>query len=184
MRVIAGEARSLRLVVPKGVNIRPTSDAVREMLFNSLADEVVGSRFLDVYAGTGAVGIEALSRGAAWCVFVERNRRCVEAIRTNLANTSMSERGMIVAGDARKVLAQVLQAYGPFDIVFLDPPYGDPHIGKLALIAQRKAGSAPGVVIVQHMRNTSFPVLPAPKWTRCLGETVLSMFLMDPPIED
>ena len=118
MRVIGGEFRSRRLKSVEGRVTRPTPDRLRETLFNILAPRIVGAVFVDAYAGTGAVGIEALSRGAARCVFVESGRRAVEAIRENLHALGIEERASVVAG---KVVAALgwLQA----DIVFMDPPY-------------------------------------------------------------
>jgi len=128
MRVIAGSAHSVRLQYPKCVKIRPTSDRVREALFSSLHDEIVGSRFCDLYAGAGSVGIEALSRGAEFTVFVDSNRRCTEALRQNLENTDLAYRAQIVTGRLPNCFTQVWQNFGPFDIVFADPPYSaDPN---------------------------------------------------------
>ena len=123
MRVIAGTYRSRPLQAPKGLSTRPTSDRLRETLFNVLAGRVVDCRFADLYAGSGAVGIEAISRGAADVVFSERNPAALAAIRANL-------RGLGVKGgfsvDAAGVSALLRKGIGkPFDIVFLDPPYDD-----------------------------------------------------------
>jgi 16S rRNA (guanine966-N2)-methyltransferase len=177
MRVIAGEARSTRLVSPKGATVRPTSDAVREALFSSLGDAVVDARFLDLYAGTGAVGIEALSRGAAFCVFVERDRRCVQAIRANLGNTRLSDRAVVVPRDAKQAVEQVLTEHGPFGIVFLDPPYDDASAARVAEAAlSGRVVAAPGLLILQHSRKAPFQGLPEPQRTRRYGETVLSFY--------
>jgi len=179
MRVIAGEAKSTRLVLPKGVAIRPTSDAVREALFSSLGSLVVGCRFLDVYAGTGAVGLEALSRGAAACAFIERDRRCVEAIRRNVENTRLSDRAIVVPGDARRVLAPVLQGHGPFGIAFLDPPYADRSAAEVvAAILGSGRMEPPGRLVLQHSRQAPPPGLPEPERIRLFGETVLSLYVV------
>jgi 16S rRNA (guanine(966)-N(2))-methyltransferase RsmD len=177
MRVIAGEAKSIRLVSPKGAILRPTSDAVREALFSSLGDAVIDARFLDLYAGTGAVGIEALSRGAAFCVFVERDRRCVQAIRMNLGNTRLSDRAVVVPRDAKQAVERVLTEHGPFGIVFLDPPYDDASAARVAGIAlSGRAVAAPGLLILQHSRNAPPQGLPEPQRRRAYGETVLSFY--------
>jgi 16S rRNA (guanine966-N2)-methyltransferase len=177
MRVIAGEAGSIRLLTPKGTRLRPTSDAVRESLFSSLGPDVAGLRFLDAYAGTGAVGIEALSRGAAECVFIERDRHCVEAIRRNLANTRLTSRATIVAGDAKRLIDRVLAAHGPFDLAFVDPPYTD---REAVSVARRvlEAGLTPeaGRLIYQHSKDAPPEGLPEPDRTRAFGETVLSWY--------
>lgn len=177
MRVIAGTARSLRLVVPKGAEVRPTSDAVRETLFNILGGAVAEGAFLDVYAGSGSVGIEALSRGAPRCVFIERDHRCVQAIDRNLENTGLSGSGTVVRGDARRVTDRVVREHGPFRIVFVDPPYGDRSGADvvLGLLAPRALEPA-GVLILQRSRRSEVPRLPEPHSTRSFGETELRFY--------
>ena len=118
MRVIGGEFRSRRLRSIPGLATRPTPDRLRETLFNVLAPRIVGAVFVDAYAGTGAVGIEALSRGAARCVFVDSGRRAVGAIRENLHVLGIEGRALVIPGKVVTILAGQ-----PADIVFLDPPY-------------------------------------------------------------
>jgi 16S rRNA (guanine(966)-N(2))-methyltransferase RsmD len=121
MRIIAGRFKGRTLRTPSWEGLRPTSDRLRETLFNVLAADMPGARVLDVYAGTGAVGLEALSRGARAVTFIEQDRRAVALIRENLARCAVSEGCAIVARDAAEALRR-----GPldrFDIVFLDPPY-------------------------------------------------------------
>ncbi len=148
MRVIAGSARSIRLQYPKGARIRPTTDRVRESLFASLGDEVVGSRFCDLYAGAGTVGIEALSRGAQSAVFVEKNRRCLEALHDNLENTHLVERATVVRGNLPACIKDVWQKSGPFGIVFADPPYADDPQPLLPVVAELMAGAG-GLLLLQ-----------------------------------
>ena len=122
MRIIAGTARGIRLApVPRGV--RPTSDRVRESVFNSLGQFFEGGCVLDLYAGTGALGIEALSRGCELAVFVERNRRALAAIRDNLRRTGLEARAEIARGDVGRVLDRMLTDRRLFNLIFLDPPY-------------------------------------------------------------
>ncbi|MGZ8566944.1 MAG: 16S rRNA (guanine(966)-N(2))-methyltransferase RsmD [Actinomycetota bacterium] len=122
MRVIAGSAKGMRLgPVPPGV--RPVSDRAREGLFSSLALEVPGARVLDLYAGTGAMGIEALSRGAEHAVFVDRSYQASAAIHGNLDRTHLADRATVVTRDAAAFLAEAPATSGPFDLVLLDPPY-------------------------------------------------------------
>lgn len=122
MRIIAGIAKGTRLgPVPPGT--RPMSDMAREGLFASLGPAVAGARCLDLFAGTGAVGIEALSRGATNVVFVERSGRAVGAIRDNLARAHLAEDAAIVKSDVTAFLNKHTAAQGLFDIVFCDPPY-------------------------------------------------------------
>src|SRR5690349_7260279 len=118
MRVIAGEFRSRKLKSLPGMEIRPTSDRMRETLFDILQPRIEGVVFVDAYAGSGAVGIEALSRGAARAVFIEKERRAVELIRENVAALGLESRAKIAHGSA-----QLLLAAHSGDIVFLDPPY-------------------------------------------------------------
>jgi 16S rRNA (guanine966-N2)-methyltransferase len=117
VRVVAGEFRGRRLQAPRGARTRPTADRVREALFSMLGD-VSGARVLDLYAGSGALGIEALSRGAESALFVERDARAAAAIERNLASLGLDE--PVVRQDAVRFLAR---AKGTFDLVFCDPPY-------------------------------------------------------------
>jgi 16S rRNA (guanine966-N2)-methyltransferase len=123
MRVVAGSAGGLRLVAPPGRDTRPTSDRVREATFNALGslDVLDGARVLDLYAGSGALGIEALSRGAAHVTFVERDRAAIEAIRANLSSTGLAADATVVPADASSFVAS---GPGDFDLALLDPPYG------------------------------------------------------------
>src|SRR5579871_1024323 len=118
MRVIGGEFRSRVLKTLPGLDVRPTPDRLRETIFNILAPRIEGAIFADIYAGTGAVGIEALSRGAARAIFVEQNRPAVTVIRENLRSLALESRAMVRAGRAAAVLPS-LEA----DIFSLDPPY-------------------------------------------------------------
>jgi len=141
MRVIGGEFRSRRLKSVEGRMTRPTPDRLRETLFNILASRIVGAVFVDAYAGTGAVGIEALSRGAARCVFVESGRRAVEAIRENLHLLGIEGRASVVAGKVVAALGWLEAA----DMVFMDPPYEMEGEYGLALEATNA-----GLAIAQH----------------------------------
>ena len=126
MRVIAGSAKGMRLVpVPKGV--RPVSDRAREGLFSSLADQVAGARVLDLYAGTGALAIEALSRGADEATLVERDARARRAIAENLSRTRMSDRARLVGEEVLRFVTRTERSRGPFDLALLDPPYATPE---------------------------------------------------------
>ena len=143
LRVIAGEFRSRLLKSVPGLETRPTPDRLREALFNVLAPVIEDSIFVDAYAGTGAVGIEALSRGAKRAIFVERNRGAVEVIRDNLATLGIADRAEVFTGKAAPVLERVNA-----NIVFLDPPY--------ALVKEYEESMeilgecSTGLVIVQH----------------------------------
>jgi 16S rRNA (guanine966-N2)-methyltransferase len=134
MRVIAGEFRSRRLKSLPGLNTRPTPDRLRETLFNVLASSVSDGVFVDIYAGTGAVGIEALSRGARRAIFIENNRAAVDVIRDNLAALGLAGRAVLERVHA--------------DIAFLDPPYEIPKEYEASMTALE--ASATPLVIVQH----------------------------------
>ncbi len=123
MRVIAGTARRLQLKTLPGTATRPTQDIIRETFFNVIQNYVPGARFLDLFAGSGAIGIEALSRGAAYAVFVENSRKAVSMIEENLEHTHLSDRAKVITGDALMALTR-LSGEAPFDLVYLDPPYG------------------------------------------------------------
>ncbi|HTV04467.1 MAG TPA: 16S rRNA (guanine(966)-N(2))-methyltransferase RsmD [Acidobacteriaceae bacterium] len=125
MRVIAGEFRSRPLVAPKGLDTRPTSDRLRETLFNVLAPRTAGSIFLDLYAGSGAIGVEALSRGASHVIFVEHAPPALRAIRTNLASLGIRGNYSIESHRVSAALRRLVTADRKADIVFLDPPYND-----------------------------------------------------------
>ncbi len=143
MRVIGGEFRSRRLKSLPGRALRPTPDRLRETLFDILARRISGAIFLDAYAGTGAVGIEALSRGAAQAIFLERNRAAGLAIQENLAALGIEGRARVVAGS----VTSALRRYSP-DIVFLDPPYKlESEYGTaLEILGERP----PALVVAQH----------------------------------
>jgi 16S rRNA (guanine966-N2)-methyltransferase len=123
MRVIAGSHRGRRLSGPEGTTLRPTSDKVREAIFSILGDHVPGGRFLDLYAGTGAVGIEALSRGAAAVTFVESDPTAVQLLQKNLQTCQLLNHAQIHVGQASAFLQRNDWWGGPYDVLFADPPY-------------------------------------------------------------
>ena len=122
MRVIAGKARRLPLKTVKGMDTRPTTDRIKETLFNMIQNEVPGCRFLDLFAGSGGIGIEALSRGAVRAVFVESDRKASGCIRDNLSFTKLEENAVLMTADVFAALIR-LEGQEPFDIIFMDPPY-------------------------------------------------------------
>ncbi len=150
MRVIGGEFRSRRLRSIPGAATRPTPDRLRETLFDILTRRIQGGTFLDAYAGTGAVGIEALSRGASHAYFLERNRFALDAIRDNLASLALDSRAKVVPGPVLLTIAR-----HPADIVFLDPPYDldREYASVLALLSE----SPPPLVVIQHSTRRTLP---------------------------
>lgn len=124
MRVIAGTAKGHTLKCPKGMKTRPTLDRVKEAVFNVLGPRVSGAKFLDLFAGTGAIGIEALSRGAQTCCFNEKDKRAYQIIKENLVHCKLESKAVVLNKDALEALALVRTEPGQsFDLVYLDPPY-------------------------------------------------------------
>ncbi len=151
MRVIAGEFGRRKLVVPKGETTRPTPDRMRESLFSILAGRVEGVPFTDLYCGSGAVGIEALSRGASRCTFVEKDRAALDALRANLAALRIGGRGEVLPKPVGSVLGQ-----RRWDgVVFVDPPYDAESEYESCLLWLGK--SAAELVLVQHNRRLKLP---------------------------
>ena len=124
MRVIAGTARRLNLVTPEGMETRPTTDRVKETLFNILQPTLAGRQFLDLFAGSGGIGIEALSRGARGCVFVDNGRKAQACIRQNLKHTHLEAQGELITTDVFSAIARLEREHRTFDFIFMDPPYG------------------------------------------------------------
>ena len=153
MRIVAGTLKGRTLKTPDWEGLRPTSDRLRETLFNVLAPRISGARFLDAYAGTGAVGIEALSRGASHVTFVEQDRRAQRLIETNLERCQVENRYAIIrvgfAGAARQLTE-------PFDVLFLDPPYGAGTLLEALETAAPLVG--PGaLLVIEHATRDESP---------------------------
>ena len=156
MRVIAGSAGGLTLVAPRDRTTRPITDRVKETLFGILGERVPNARVLDLYAGSGAIGIEALSRGAAHATFVERGREALAALRTNLEHTRLTALASVVATDVERFLEAPHDE--PWDLVVLDPPYAQRAI--VAPLLSLRRHLAPGAVLVlkHHWRSPPPPI--------------------------
>jgi 16S rRNA (guanine966-N2)-methyltransferase len=181
MRVIAGALKGRVLQAPTWDGLRPTSDRLRETLFNILAPRIEGARVLDVCAGTGAVGIEALSRGASAVTFVESDRRASALIEANLRKCGVTGRYTVDRRDAR-VDARPLPG-GPFDIVFLDPPYAQSSLEPWVAIAAAQV-AADGVIVLEHASRLDPPVRVGDlHCTRRLrqGDSALAFYTSDAP---
>jgi 16S rRNA (guanine(966)-N(2))-methyltransferase RsmD len=185
MRVIAGTYRSRILKSLKGLALRPTSDRLRETLFNVLAPNIAGSRFIDLFAGTGAIGIEALSRGAAELVFIENHAPAATLIRRNLESLGIHAGATVLAVDALRGLALLasrkLQSAPGYNHIFLDPPYAaaEDYSRVLQFLGSADLLAPVGVVIAEHRRN--FDLLEEPgvlKRFRVLrqGDAALSFY--------
>lgn len=180
MRISAGEHRGRRLQSPKGTRTRPTSELLRQAVFNVLGSRIHGARVLDLFAGTGAVGLEALSRGAAAATFVERDRHAAGSLRANLASLDLTVRSRVVVGDALSVLTRLQTAGETFDCIFLDPPYaGDLAARCIERLAPGAVLRENGVLVVQTFHKTALPeragVLRR-TWRRRYGESSLTLY--------
>ena len=180
MRISGGEWRGRNLRVPQGDAVRPTQDRVREALFNMLAPEIAGVEFLDMFAGTGAVGIEALSRGAARATFVERDRRHAAALRENLRVLGVEDRSDVVVADAYRWMASYAGA--GFGIAFADPPYAlgeeKGYASVLGTLADRGTVREGGLFIAEMTANQCAEDVPG--WSlvkdRTYGKTRLCLW--------
>jgi 16S rRNA (guanine966-N2)-methyltransferase len=163
MRIIAGTYRSRILKGLKGLALRPTSDRLRETLFNVLGAGISGSRFIDVFAGTGAVGIEALSRGAVYVTFIENHASSATLIRKNLASLNIRSGATVLCAEAVRGLetleARVKASNGQHDYIFVDPPYAATadYSRVLQCLASSKLLASGGIVIVEHRKNFILP---------------------------
>lgn len=179
MRVIAGSARGRRLVAPPGRDVRPTGDRVKEALFSALGPPH-GAVVLDLYAGSGALAVEALSRGALRAVAVERDPRALEALGRNASTAGVTDRLRVVRADAARWCRAPEE--GPFDLVLLDPPYNEPQAALYERLADlRAAGALPpeALVVVERERRSDDPEPPswlARERERTYGDTVLRWF--------
>ena len=164
MRVIAGALKGRRLKSPSWEGLRPTSDKLRETLFNILAPRLPGARVFDGYAGTGALGIEALSRGARFVVFVEHDRRAQALIADNLAICGIGEGYAIIRTALPRALKTLREqpAFKPFDIALLDPPYAPGNRENLEAVLEAGGGviAQSGVLVLEHARRREVPETP------------------------
>jgi 16S rRNA (guanine966-N2)-methyltransferase len=174
MRVIAGTARGVPLSAPRDRGTRPITDRVKETLFGILGERVLDARVLDLYAGSGAIGIEALSRGAAHVVFVERGREALRLIGSNLERTRLGAQAEVLGVTVERFLASAAASVR-FDLAILDPPYEERDI--LAPLERLVPLLAPGAaVVVKHFWRTEMPSLEGlhPWRERRFGETALT----------
>lgn len=156
MRVIAGKARSLPLKTPEGLDTRPTQDRIKETLFNIIQGEIPDCAFLDMYAGSGGIGIEALSRGARKAYFLENAAKAISCIEQNLAFTKLSEYGIVLKQDACAGLLSIYEKH--IDVVFMDPPYETGEERRaLEILKDMKYIDKESLIIVECSLQTDFP---------------------------
>jgi len=156
MRVIAGRARRTILKTPSGLSTRPTTDRIKETLFNMINNDLVESRFLDLFSGSGGIGIEALSRGASFCVFVENNKEAIECIKENIEKTRFANESKILFKDVNAAIKELANGE-KFDIIFMDPPY-NMNIEKDILIDLKSAKlvDVNTIIIIEASIETEF----------------------------
>lgn len=155
LRIAGGTARGIPITEPRGYRLRPTSGLVREAVFNILGDLVEGSAALDLYAGTGALGIEALSRGAAAATFIDAEAAACQAILQTLARAGLATKATVLRGRLPTALASIR---GPFNLIFLDPPYQDDAVETLLALPVLVASG--GLVVYEHASRYNPPERP------------------------
>lgn len=155
MRVIAGEARSLQLVAPAGDNTRPTTDRIKETLFNIIQCDFPGRVFVDLFAGSGGIGIEALSRGATKAYFIDTDKEAINCIEKNLKHTKLIDKSVVLKQDAvSAVLFSIREEIG---VLFADPPYGQGFDKNLLVnAAKSKAVTDDTLIIIEEQKDTDF----------------------------
>lgn len=178
MRIISGTSKGRKLVTPRDHSLRPTSDRVKESIFNILQDKLEGKIVLDLFAGTGNLGIEALSRGAEKTIFVEKGRQALRLIQRNLTLFGLKERSEIFSKDANRAIAILKQKGESFDLILMDPPYEKGLIQKtLTTLNSNQIFHKDSIVVIEHNRREPLPRT-LDGWNlirqRRIGETVIS----------
>ena len=177
MRVIAGKYKGRAIHSPKGLPVRPTTDRTREALFNILGNYVEweGMRVLDVFCGTGAVSLEFLSRGVAHVTCVDQHARCIGAVKRLVGSVDAVQQVSCIRMDAHRYVKKGLG--GPFDLIFMDPPYEMDNIEGIVLeIAKKSLLNEGGILILEHSSHRKFDTLPNFAFARQYGSSTLSFF--------
>ncbi|MEW6188527.1 MAG: 16S rRNA (guanine(966)-N(2))-methyltransferase RsmD [Actinomycetota bacterium] len=179
MRVIAGIAKGRKLVAPKGREVRPTADRIKEALFDILEEKIKESKVLDLYAGAGSLGIEALSRGAEFAVFVDDNPSSIRVLKRNLEHTGFSQKARILKNKVEVIVKRLLEENEEFNLIFLDPPYKI-NVVELSSVLNKNAGflAPEGVAVLEHSsRRAPIPIENLEiQFTRRYGDTALSFY--------
>ncbi len=178
MRVISGTSKGRKLATPKSLSLRPTSDRVKESIFNILREDIEGREVLDLFAGTGNLGIEALSRGAKKAIFVERGRHALRLIRRNLTQFGLEERSELLPTDANRAIGILSRRGECFDLILMDPPYEKGLIGKtLDRLNSHHIYHKDSILVIEHDRREPLPRV-IKGWNlvrqRQMGDTVTS----------
>ncbi len=184
MRIVAGESKGARLLVPSGKEVRPTSDRVREAVFSSLGASVRGARVLDLFGGSGALGLESMSRGASEVVFVERSGMIRKVLEANIATLGYRESTRVIPGDAIRALRRLDGEKERFDIVFVDPPYAS-DLAQRAVeeLAANDLMTPLSIIVVEHTKSM---IIHQPKslqvsTTKRYGSTVITFLRQTEP---
>jgi 16S rRNA (guanine(966)-N(2))-methyltransferase RsmD len=178
MRIISGTSKGRRLVTPRSQSLRPTSDRVKESIFNILQDEIVGKVVLDLFAGTGNLGIEALSRGAKKTIFVEKGRQALRLIQRNLTQFGLEEQSEILPKDANRAIGILKQKGESFDLILMDPPYQKGLIQKtLMKLNSHQIYHKDSILVIEHNRREPLSTV-MDGWNlirqRRIGDTLIS----------
>lgn len=181
MRIITGSAKGVKLNAPRGLGTRPTTDRVKESVFNILGDIVVDAKVLDIFAGTGNLGLEALSRGAAAAVFIDNSIESINSIKANAQHTKLNEHAEIYKNDVIRALDRFVETSRSFDLIFCDPPYNQ---GLIHLVLEKIARSSilnpGGILVMEHSKHEKiadeYNTLQLRRVER-YGETLISFLL-------
>lgn len=179
MRIISGRYGSRRIEAPKGLNTRPTLDRTRESLFNMLQGEVPGTRVLDLFAGSGALGLEALSRGAEFCVFCDGSREAVKALKANIASLGAEALSRVLFEDCLTAVDKLARQNESFDLVFLDPPYASDAGPVMRRIVSSGLLASDGLIVFEHDEKADFMLPQGLKLQRAkrYGRTALDFII-------
>lgn len=158
MRVISGKARGLKLNTPKNQDVRPTTDRVKESLFNIINFDIMDSKVLDLFAGTGSLGIECLSRGASKCVFVDKSKESMAIVKSNIKKARVENESITMNIDFKSAILSLGNKGEKFNIIFMDPPYyKNMFEDALSMVDQNNLLEEDGVIVVEHDTKDSFP---------------------------
>lgn len=178
MRIITGKARGLKLIAPKNMDVRPTSDRVKESFFNIIGTKIVGTHVLDLFAGTGNLGLEAWSRGAEKVVFIDESQTSLQLVRNNIAKAKAENETKVIKGNAVKLIADLSAKGEKFDFIFCDPPYNKGLPAQIIeQVAKYDIVLPGGYLIIEHSQHESLPELTMKfELIRCekYGETLIS----------